>query len=78
MVADRDLIVRTRNNFALQLLTAVNKGDLFFNNLLSLRLDNLPSEQHESLWKCILDPKYQNNFESVAEALRILEAHRLI
>jgi signal transduction histidine kinase len=75
VVADANLVVRHRNNFAFQLLGAVGKSDLFFNDLLSLRLNNLPSERHESFWKCILDPKYPGNIEYVAEALRLLEAH---
>jgi len=78
VVTDRDLVVRHRNNFAFQLLTSVNKADLFFNNLLSLRLDGFPTEEHESLWKCILDPNYPNNFENIGEALRILEGHVVI
>lgn len=78
VVADRDLTVRHRNNFALQLLNAVGKSELFSNDFLSLRLESLPTEQHESLWKCILDPNYPQNLESVAEALRVLEAHKKI
>jgi signal transduction histidine kinase len=78
IVADNDLVVRNRNNFAFQLLSAVGKGDLFFNDLLSLRLKDFPSEQHESLWKCILDPNYANNTEYISEALKILQCHIVI
>jgi signal transduction histidine kinase len=78
VVADHDLVVRNRNNFAFQLLSAVGKGELFFTDLLSLRLEDLPSERHESLWKCILDPNYPNNTQFISEALKILQGHIVI
>jgi signal transduction histidine kinase len=74
VVTDDDLVVRNRNNFAFQLLEAVGKSDLFFNDLLSLRLDDLPTELHESLWKCILDLNLKN-LGYISEALRVMKEH---
>src|SRR6185369_6051285 len=48
---------------------------LFFNDLLSLRLSNLPSEQHERLCHCILDPTYSENHICISAALELLEEH---
>jgi signal transduction histidine kinase len=75
LVTDRDLVVKRRNNFAFELLAAVGKGNLFFNDLLSLSLSNLPSERHESLWHCILDPSYSHNLDYIKAALEVMEEH---
>jgi signal transduction histidine kinase len=71
-VTDRDLCIQDQSDFASDLVRSCsNSREL--NGRLSLQLP-VP-EGYESLWECILDSKYDDNFLYIKEALTVIRKH---
>lgn len=81
-VTDSKLVIRNWNPFAQELVVTCDKDKLVVltNDYFALWLVKPEKEDFEleSLWKCILDPHYPDNFTYIKDALNVLKEHQAV